>query len=95
MVNRYYYQCSIPLKDAALMSRATDRERREWRHRIEEHDRPDSEGGIERLILAEGVGLDRDYVASTEGVLPATRFAVDAYVRLRASARCWRRWPRR
>ena len=27
------------------------------------------------------MGLDPDYVASTDGVLPATRFAVDAYVR--------------
>src|SRR3546814_20504175 len=32
------------------------------------------------LGLAEAVGLDRGYVASTAGVLPATRFAVDAYV---------------
>ena len=38
-------------------------------------------GGIERwLKLAEGVGLDRAYVLSTAGLLPATRFAVDAYV---------------
>jgi len=38
-------------------------------------------GGIERwLKLAEGVGLDRDYVQSTEGILPGTRFAVEAYV---------------
>ena len=27
------------------------------------------------------MGLDPDYVASTKGVLPATKFAVDAYVR--------------
>ena len=27
------------------------------------------------------MGLDPDYVASRQGVLPATRFAVDAYVR--------------
>ena len=27
-----------------------------------------------------GLGLDRDYVKSTEGILPATKFAVDAYV---------------
>ena len=27
------------------------------------------------------MGLDPDYVLSTRGVLPATRFAVDAYVR--------------
>jgi pyrroloquinoline-quinone synthase len=84
VVNRYYYQSRIPMKDAALLSRATDPAlRRAWRKRIEDQDGgPENEGGIERwLQLAEGVGLDRDYVASTEGVLPATRFAVDAYVR--------------
>ena len=85
VLNRYYYQSSIPMKDAALLSRCHDPElRREWRHRIEEHDGGGSgnEGGIERwLVLAEGVGLDRDYVASTKGILPTTRFAVDAYVR--------------
>ncbi len=84
VLNRYFYQCSIPLKDAALLARCEDRElRREWRHRIEEHDgKGDNEGGIERwLVLAEGVGLDRDYVISTEGILPATRFAVEAYIR--------------
>ncbi len=83
VLNRFYYQSRIPLKDAALMSRAEDPAlRREWRHRIEEHDGGgDNEGGIERwLVLAEAVGLDRDDVMSLEGVLPATRFAVDAYV---------------
>jgi pyrroloquinoline-quinone synthase len=30
--------------------------------------------------LTDGLGLDRDYVVSLEGLLPATRFAVDAYV---------------
>ncbi len=84
VLNRYYYQFSIPLKDAALMSRAEDPAfRREWVRRILDHDgTAEGEGGIERwLILAEGVGLDRDYVQSLNGILPATRFAVDAYVR--------------
>lgn len=83
VLNRFYYQCRIPIKDATLMSRAEDPAlRRSWRHRIEQHDGDaDGEGGIERwLVLAEGVGLDRDYVMSTKGILPATRFAVDAYV---------------
>jgi pyrroloquinoline-quinone synthase len=83
VLNRFYYQSRIPLKDAALMSRAEDLAlRQEWRSRIEDHDgTADRPGGIERwLVLAEGVGLDRDYVMSTAGVLPATRFAVDAYV---------------
>ena len=56
--------------------------RREWRRRLIDHDGDDDRtGGIARwLRLAEGLGLDRDYVVSTAGLLPATRFAVDAYV---------------
>lgn len=82
-LNRYYYQSSIPIKDAVVMSRFRDRNiRLEWRHRIEDHDGHfDSEGGIERwLRLTDGLGLDRAYVESTRGLLAATRFAVDAYV---------------
>lgn len=84
VINRYYYQHSIPMKDAAFMSRVDDPAlRRAWRSRIEDHDgTDDNEGGIRRwLRLAEAVGLDPDYVASCAGVMPATRFAVDAYVR--------------
>jgi coenzyme PQQ biosynthesis protein C len=82
-LNRYYYQSRIPLKDAALMSRIEDPElRRLWRQRVVDHDgeRP-GEGGIARwLKLTEALGLDGDYVRSCRGVLPATRFAVEAYV---------------
>lgn len=84
VVNRYYYQHSIPMKDAAFMSRVENPDlRRAWRSRIEDHDgTDDNPGGIKRwLKLAEAVGLDPDYVASTQGVMPATKFAVDAYVR--------------
>lgn len=84
VINRYYYQSRIPMKDAAFMSRVEDPAlRRAWRSRIEDHDGSDGrEGGIARwLKLAAAVGLDPDYVASTRGVLAATRFAVDAYVR--------------
>jgi pyrroloquinoline-quinone synthase len=66
-----------------VISRFRDRElRREWIHRVTDHDgEPGGEGGIDRwLKLTEGLGLDSDYVESTEGILPATRFAVDAYV---------------
>ncbi|MEJ2378984.1 MAG: pyrroloquinoline quinone biosynthesis protein C, partial [Pseudolabrys sp.] len=39
-------------------------------------------GGIERwLKLTEGLKLDRAYVISQAGALPATKFAVEAYVR--------------
>jgi pyrroloquinoline-quinone synthase len=82
-LNRYYYQASIPAKDATLMARLPTPElRREWRRRIEDHDGDGTKpGGIERwLKLAEGVGLDRDLVSSTIAILPETRFAVDAYI---------------
>ena len=84
VINRYYYQRSIPMKDAAFMSRVSDPNlRRIWRSRIEDHDgTAPGTGGIARwLKLAEGVGLDPDYVSSEVGILPATKFAVDAYVR--------------
>jgi pyrroloquinoline-quinone synthase len=39
------------------------------------------EGGIERwLVLTDALGLERAYVVSMQGALPATRFAVEAYV---------------
>lgn len=82
-LNRFYYQSIIPIKDAVVLSRFMDRETRlEWRHRIEDHDGiAGDEGGIERwLKLTDGLGLDRDYVQSTQGILPGTRFAVEAYV---------------
>ncbi|MEL6574811.1 MAG: pyrroloquinoline-quinone synthase PqqC [Pseudomonadota bacterium] len=84
VINRYYYQSRIPMKDAAFMSRVEDPAlRRAWRSRIEDHDgTAESEGGIARwLRLAEAVGLDPDYVASGVGIMASTRFAVDAYVR--------------
>lgn len=90
-LNRYYYQSIIPLKDAIILSRATDFEfRRVWRKRIEDHDGPcitkdspppKNPGGIEKWIqLAEATGLDRELVVSERMVLPAVRFAVDAYM---------------
>lgn len=82
-LNRYYYQACIPMKDATLLARLPTPElRREWRHRLEDHDGTGPEGGgVERwLKLAQGVGLDRERVIAGEGLLPATRFAVDAYV---------------
>lgn len=83
-LNRYCYQEAIPRKDAAFMSRVHDRElRREWIHRVHDHDGqlPEETGGIERwLVLTDCLGLDRDYVTSMQGALPATRFAVEAYV---------------
>jgi len=82
-LNRYYYQAMIPIKDASLIARCDDQAtRREWRSRLVDHDGSrEGEGGIARwLKLTEGLGLERDYVTSLRGLLPATRFAVDAYV---------------
>jgi pyrroloquinoline-quinone synthase len=83
-LNRYCYQSAIPRKDASLIARAEDPAlRREWRRRLVDHDgEAEGEGGVARwLALTEGLGLDRDYVVSMRGALPATRFAVEAYVR--------------
>jgi coenzyme PQQ biosynthesis protein C len=82
-LNRYYYQSIIPLKDAAILSRMTDRDtRRAWRQRIIDHDGDESyDGGIERwLRLTDSLGFQREYIMSGEGLLPGTRFAVEAYL---------------
>jgi coenzyme PQQ biosynthesis protein C len=82
-LNRYYYQAMIPVKDASLIARCEDSAtRREWRSRLVDHDgERDGEGGIARwLKLTDGLGLPRDDVVSLRGLLPATRFAVEAYV---------------
>jgi len=81
--NRFYYQVSIPIKDAILLSKIHDRDtRRHWIQRILDHDgRKDEEGGIEAWIaLGEATGLKREEIVSLEHVLPGVRFAVDAYV---------------
>jgi coenzyme PQQ biosynthesis protein C len=81
--NRYYYQAMIPIKDASLIARCDDPPtRRAWRSRLVDHDGDaEGQGGIARwLKLTDGLGLAREYVISLDGLLPATRFAVDAYV---------------
>nr|WP_218062042.1 pyrroloquinoline-quinone synthase PqqC [Endobacter medicaginis] len=82
-LNRFYYQSRIPAKDATLIARLPTAElRRAWRSRLIDHDGDaPGTGGVARwLRLASGVGLDPDYVESLDGLLPGTRFAVDAYV---------------
>lgn len=84
-LNRYYYQSMIPVKDAIILSRSQDPQfRRDWRKRIADHDGDGtSDGGIKRwLKLAEASGLDPARVSDGEGVLPATRFAVNEYLNL-------------
>ena len=83
VANRYYYQISIPVKDAAILSNCPSRAmRREWIQRILDHDGyGDDAGGIEAWTqLALAVGLTREEVEDLRHVLPGVRFAVDAYV---------------
>jgi pyrroloquinoline-quinone synthase len=85
VLNRYYYQTRIPIKDALILSKSDDPAfRRMWLHRIQDHDgTAPGEGGLELwLHLAEGVGLDREEVRSCRSVLSGVRFACDAYVTL-------------
>ena len=82
VLNRYYYQTRIPIKDALILSKSEDPAfRRMWIHRLLDHD-GEGEGLELWLRLAAGVGLDRQEVASCRSVLPGVRFACDAYVEL-------------
>lgn len=87
VANRFYYQIAIPVKDAAVISNCPDPAvRRGWVQRILDHDGFEignikDPGGIEAwLRLAEAVGLTREEVLDLRHVVPAMRFAVDAYV---------------
>jgi pyrroloquinoline-quinone synthase len=83
VANRFYYQKCIPLKDAAIMANCSEVEvRRAWVQRIIDHDGTvDGTGGTESwLRLGEALGVARDELASERRVLPAVRYAVDAYV---------------
>jgi pyrroloquinoline-quinone synthase len=85
VLNRFYYQSRIPIKDAIIISRSDDPSfRRAWRKRVLDHDGDSSpEGGIERwLRLAEATGLSRERVISCKEVLPGVRYAVEAYIDL-------------
>ena len=65
VTNRFYYQRNIPRKDAAILANIPLREvRREWLHRITDHDGVPGgdEGGIEAwLRLGEACGIPRDH----------------------------------
>jgi len=89
VANRFYYQTTIPIKDAAIMSNCPDRDaRRKWVQRIIDHDGvKDEDGGIEAwLQLAEAVGLTREETLSYVHVLPGVKFAIDAYLNFARSA---------
>ena len=91
VANRFYYQKSIPLKDAAILSNCPEvAVRREWLQRIIDHDgTAEGTGGIESwLRLGEALGVSRAELESERGVLPGVRYAVDAYVNF-ARQRPW------
>jgi pyrroloquinoline-quinone synthase len=91
IANRFYYQINIPIKDAAILSNCPLRDvRREWIDRIIEHDGTrDEEGGIAAwLRLGEASGVARADLLDCRHVVPAVRFAVDAYVNF-ARTRPW------
>src|SRR2546423_1664568 len=83
IANRFYYQRSIPLKDAAILANCPLPEiRRVWIRRIIDHDGSESDsGGIEAwLRLGKAAGMTRDELLANARVRPGVRFAVDAYV---------------
>ncbi|TMJ09265.1 MAG: pyrroloquinoline-quinone synthase PqqC [Bacillati bacterium ANGP1] len=82
IANRFYYQEAIPIKDALLLSKLPWRYRREWIQRIIDHDGTRSgDGGLEAwLRLGEAAGVDRVDLLEHRLLVPAARFACDAYV---------------
>ncbi len=89
VANRFYYQRMIPRKDAAILANCPEEDvRREWITRILDHDGtpgtprdPDDPGGIEKwLRLGEAIGVPRAELLDERHVLPAVRFAVNAYL---------------
>jgi pyrroloquinoline-quinone synthase len=82
-LNRYAYQSRIPIKDAAILGRSDDPAfRRAWGKRILDHDGDGTKpGGIEKwLRLVQATGLSPAQAIQSKGILPATNYAVDAYV---------------
>jgi pyrroloquinoline-quinone synthase len=83
VLNRYYYQTRIPIKDALIVSKSEDPNfRRTWLRRIQDQDgQHEGHGGLASwLELARGLGLDVEEVRSFRSVLPGVRLACDGYV---------------
>jgi pyrroloquinoline-quinone synthase len=83
VANRFHYQESIPIKDAAILSNCPDvTVRRRWIRRITDHDGVgDDPGGIEAwLQLGEACGVPREEMTDHRHLQPGVRFAVGAYV---------------
>jgi pyrroloquinoline-quinone synthase len=83
VANRWYYQKSLPQKDAAVISNCpVQAVRRRWYERLIYHDGPhEGVGGLaDWLRLCDAVGLNRDEVLDERAVVSGVRFAVDGYV---------------
>lgn len=86
VLNRYYYQTRIPIKDALILAKSEDPEfRRVWAQRL--HDQDGDEWVIGGLALwrrlAHAVGISDSTLSEMPSlVLPGVRFACDAYVTL-------------
>ena len=62
VANRFYYQTTIPIKDAAIMSNCTDRDaRRQWVQRIIDHD------GIEGEVILRNDSLFITFLNQNDG----------------------------
>lgn len=85
VLNRFYYQTRIPIKDALILAKSEDPAfRRSWLRRIVDHDGGSAgEGGIALWQrLAEAVGIGAAELHAPSAILPGVRFACDAYVGL-------------
>lgn len=81
--NRWYYQKSLPIKDAYIIANCPVVEvRRLWINRILYQDGagPDDGGLSAWLRLGDAVGLSREEILDERHVVPGVRFAADAYV---------------
>ncbi|MFW7380575.1 MAG: pyrroloquinoline-quinone synthase PqqC [Oligoflexus sp.] len=83
VANRFYYQQTIPRKDAAILANCPLRDfRRKWLRRITDQDGLEgNDGGLEGWIrLGQACGLSRQDIVSLKLVRPGVRFACDAYL---------------
>tara|TARA_B110000037_G_C17065720_1_gene483723 strand:+ start:765 stop:1523 length:759 start_codon:yes stop_codon:yes gene_type:complete len=80
VANRYYYQCTIPKKDSAILSKCDSIEiRREWAKNINDADKVN--GGIEQwLNMGIALGLTKEEMNDFRHVLPGVKFACDKYL---------------
>ena len=77
--NRFYYQDTIPRKDAAIIANCDDSSMRGmWCNHILTHD---VNGALtEWLLLTDSLDLERKEVMNGTYLLPGTKFACDAYL---------------